>query len=287
MHQLISMRNRRCSGAFLAVLVPCLLAAACSGTSTGAATDAGLADNGANAADGGNDGGGGDSGEGVATGAMAPPSGTGTPLVDRLGAAAAACGKQSGFTVPGGWQNAAIGDKGCTVWVPPSWVVQGAYSYQVSAFADGTGVEGFVGIAGATRELATCAPGEVTSGILSGFASNGYATPEILWHYEGTEAFGGSDWSTGHAVFATDRGSTPLVGYLWVLALPTVIACDVVSLGFWEPQGRIETDTCTLTQILGSVRCPNGGGCDEASCSQSCQAEGHAGGTCDPTCQCN
>ena len=268
-------------------LFTCLVLAAC-GSSTqsgGVATDGGA--NGADSGNGGNGGNGGaDGGDGVATGTMAPPSGTGTPLVDRLGAAGAACGRQSGFTVPGGWEIVGVGDKGCTVWVPPGWVVQGALSYQVTAFADQTGSEGFVGLAGATREVETCAPAEVTSGILSGFAANGYATPEVLWHYEGVEAFGGSNWSTGHAVFATERGATPLIGYLWVLTTPTIIACDVVSLGFWEPQARIETDTCTLTQILNSVRCPSGGGCDDASCNQSCQAEGRGGGTCDPTCQC-
>jgi len=272
------------------LLSACLVVAACSSTRSGVAADGGAADagaNGANGADGGNGGGGGSAGgDGVATGAMAPPSATGTPLVDRLGAAAAACGRQSGFTVPGGWEIVAIGDKGCTVWVPPGWVVEGSHTYKVTALADSSGVEGFVGLAGATRELATCAPAEVTSGILGGFAENGYASPEVLWHYEGIEAFGGSDWSTGHAVFTANRGSAPLIGYLWVLALPTIVACDVVSLGFWEPQSRIEADTCKLTQILSSVKCPSGGGCDDASCSQSCRAEGRSGGTCDPTCQC-
>lgn len=262
----------------LSVLSTCLVVGACTSAGGG-----GVADAGGGNADGGN--GGGDGGA-VATDAMAPPSGTGTPLVDRLGAAAAACGKQSTFTVPGGWEIVAVGDKGCTVWVPPGWIVQGAYSYLVSAFADATGVEGFVGVAGATRDLAACTPAEASSGILRGFAENGYTTPETLWHYEGTEAFGGTNWSTGHAVFAMNRESTPLVGYLWVLTTPTVIACDVVGLGFWEPQGKIESDTCKVMQILSSVKCPSGGGCDDASCSQSCRDEGRTGGRCDPTCQC-
>lgn len=265
-------------------LSACLIVAACSSTSSGGAPDGG------NAGGDGGDGGtaNGDSGgAGVATGTMAPPAATGTPLVDRLGAAAAACGHQTGFTVPGGWQIVAIGDLGCTVWVPPTWTVQGSHTFKMTAFADATGVEGFLGLAGATRELTACVPSEVTSGILGGFADNGYATPQILWHYEGDEAFGGSNWSTGHAVFATTMQSAPLIGYLWVLATPTVVACDVVSLGFWEPQARIETDTCTLTQILGSVNCPRGGGCDDASCNQSCVADGRSGGRCDPTCQCN
>jgi len=220
-------------------------------------------------------------------GAVTPPTTTGNAVVDRLGRAAAACGRQSSFTVPGGWQNVAVGDKGCMVWAPPGWLVTGAGSSTTSVFSDDTGVEGFVGIAGATRDVKECTPAELRTGILGGFAQNGYASPQVLWHVEGNEDFGGTSWANGHAVFGTSRGGTSLVGYLWVLATPTVIACDVVGLGFWEPVDRIEADTCTVSQILNSVTCPRGGGCDPVECDQSCKAEGRTGGSCNSGCECH
>lgn len=195
----------------------------------------------------------------VANDAILPPSGTGNALVDRLGSAAAKCGKQSSFTVPGGWQLVAIGDKGCIVHVPPAWRVIGAGSPSVSMFRDDTGTEGFVGLGGAAQ-TATCTPPAIRDGVLDGFASNGYASPEVLWHAEANESFGGTAWPTGHTVFSMRRGASPLIGYLWLLTTRTVAACDVVGLGFWEPQDAIETDTCTLTQVLQSIRCPSGGG---------------------------
>jgi hypothetical protein len=79
-----------------------------------------------------------------------------------------------------------------------------------------------------------------------------------------------------------EANAAPLVGYLWLLALPTVAGiCDVVGLGFWEPQARIESDTCTVLQILNSVVCPRGGGCDDSSCDTSCRASGNTGGSCE------
>lgn len=188
-----------------------------------------------------------------------PPTGTGNTLVDRLGSAAAKCGSQSSLTVPGGWQLTAIGDKGCMVHVPPGWKVAGAFGPTVSAFRDDTGSEGFVGLAGAAQASA-CNPVAVRDGVLQGFVENGYASPKVLWNAERNEPFGGSTWPTGHTVFSLTRGATPLVGYLWLLTTQTVAACDVVGLGFWEPESAIEADTCTLTEIVQSVRCPSGGG---------------------------
>lgn len=221
------------------------------------------------------------------TGVAAPPTKTGIAVVDRLGAAAAACGPQSSFTVPAGWKNVAVGDRGCAVWVPGAWIVQGAGTAIVSSFSDGTGREGFVGVAGGTQTLSSCAPAPARASLLDGFTQNGYSAPQVLWHVEGTEPFAGSTWSIGHAVFSMSRQSTPLVGYLWVLTLPTVIACDVVGLGFWEPEASIEADTCTALQVLNSVTCPSGGGCDAAECNQSCKNEGHASGSCNPGCECH
>lgn len=254
-----------------------VVAVACSGSNatTSSATDAGSATDASATSD-----------AATASSAQAPPTGTGIALVDRLGAAAAACGKQSMFTVPGGWENVAIGEQGCMVWVPGGWKIEGAFTSIATAFSDGTGVEGFVGVAGATRELTTCAPAPARASLLAGFDAKGYEGTKSIWTYEGTEPFGGTNWSTGHAVFTSTKSSTPIVGYLWVLTTPTAIACDVVGLGIWEPQDRIDADTCTLTQILSSVKCPSGGGCDAAECDRSCKDEGHAGGSCNSGCAC-
>lgn len=214
-------------------------------------------------------------------GTLAPPTSTGNTTVDHLGAAAAACGQQSMFTVPGGWEMLAVGDAGCTVWVPPGWTLQGAHTGIATAMKDATGVEGFVGIAGASQEVA-CEPVPVRDSVLQGFADKGYASPKVLWHHEQRDEFGGSVWPTGHAVFSTSVSGTSIVGYLWVLATTTVIACDVVGLGFWEPEGAIETDTCALTQIINSVKCPSGGGCSDADCNTQCKADGKTGGSCGP-----
>jgi hypothetical protein len=255
------------------ILLSALTLAAC-GSGNGGAGGSGGA---------GGAGGSGGTGSGTPT---APPQMTGIALVDRLGAAAAACGKQSVSTVPGGWQNVAVGDKGCMVWVPPGWIIQGSGTAIVSAFSDTTGTEGFVGVAGATQALASCKPQPARDSLLDGFTKNGYSAPQVLWHVEGTESFGGSDWTTGQAVFSMTRQSTPLLGYLWVLTLPTVVACDVVGLGFWEPEANIDVDTCKTLQILSSVTCPSGGGCDPVECNQSCINAGHQGGTCESGCVC-
>ena len=215
-----------------------------------------------------------------------PPTGTGIELVDRLGAAAVACGAQRVSTIPGGWESVAVGDLGCMVWVPGGWIVQGEGTAIASLFADESGREGALGIAGATQDLPECTPVAARDSVLAGFADSGYAEPSIAWHLESIEPFGGTDWPTAQAVFQSAVGGTPLVGYLWVLTTPTVVACDVVALGFWEPEARIEADTCTVLQILNSVTCPSGGGCDDADCDQRCRGEGFNGGSCGLGCEC-
>lgn len=224
---------------------------------------------------------------GSAGNVIAPPSSTGNALVDRFGAAAARCGHQSVSTVPGGWDIVSVGGLGCTVWVPPGWTVTGDGTGLVSALGDAGGRRGFVGVAGPTTELAACAPAEARDAILAGFTRAGFSSTQVLWHWEGQEAFGGSTWSTGHAVFSMDAGSDALVGYLWDMTAQTLVACDVTSLGFWMPQASLEADMCQLLQIPNSVRCPSGGGCDDVECDRGCRAEGHAGGHCSSGCVCD
>ncbi len=226
-----------------------LLAFACTGAST-------VLVGGADASA---DGSGGRPDAAVANEKMLPPTSTGNALVDRLGAAASKCGPQSSLTVPGGWQLVAIGDKGCMVHAPPGWKVIGFGTPTVSVFRDDAAREGFFGLAGAAQ-TATCTPPAVRDGVLQGFVANNYDSVDVLWHAEANEAFGGSTWPIGHTVFSMKRAGAPLLGYLWLLTTQTVVACDVVGLGFWLPQDAIETDTCTLTQTFNSIRCPSGGG---------------------------
>jgi hypothetical protein len=216
-------------------------------------------------------------------GSINPPSQTGNQVVDRLGAAAATCGKQSTFTVPGGWQMVAIGEKGCVTWAPPGWVVSGQFTGLATAMKDQSGQEGFLGLSGATTTA--CEPPIIRDGVLDGYTAKGYAAPQVLWHHEQNDEFGGTAWPTGHTVFSSSVGGTPLVGYLWILTTQTVAACDVVGLGFWEPVASIETNTCTLTQIINSVKC-GGASCDDGDCNTVCKNDGKAGGSCGSASSC-
>lgn len=237
--------------------------------------------------DGSGAGGSGGDGTGGGSAVTPPPTDTGIEVVDRLGAAAAACGSQSVSTIPGGWESVAVGDLGCMVWVPGGWIVQGAGSPIVTMFADQSGLEGALGVAGGTQDLPACTPLAARDALLSGFTEGGYATPTIAWHEEAVVPFGGTDWPTAQAVFQTSREGTPLVGYVWVLTTETVLACDVVGLGFWEPEAKIEADTCTVLQILNSVTCPSGGECDDVECDLHCKDEGFTGGSCGFGCECS
>jgi hypothetical protein len=267
--------------ALLAFLFATSFVGSCSSSSSGSPTtggDGGSGTDGATTAD---------TGGATPGTTLAPPTQTGNAVVDRLGAAASSCGKQSVFTIPGGWDIVAVGDKGCTVWVPPGWTIEGASTGLATALKDASGAEGFLGIAAATDAQA-CDATVVRDGILDGYAKKGYASPTVLWHLEQNESFGGTSWPTGHTVFSTSAGGTPIVGYLWLLTTPTVIACDVVGLGFWEPVAAIESDTCTLTQVINSVKCPSGGNaCDDADCNAQCKRDGNAGGACSPQGNCN
>ena len=230
----------------------------------------------------GGDGGGGEGGDGGGGGtAILPPNGTGIELVDRLGAAAAQCGDQSPFTVPASWQLVGVGEQGCSGWVPPGWTPEGSGTSLVTALRDASGDEGFLGLAGVAAPGVDCTPPAVTDAVLSGFAQAGYETPTVSWHEERVGHFGGSTWPTGQTVFTTAAGSTPVVGFLWLLASEGVVACNVVGLGFWEPQTAIETETCTLTQILNSVRC-GANACSDSGCNDLCQSDGKPGGLCNP-----
>lgn len=274
--------TRRTTWIGVSLATAALIALSCSSSATGSGASGG---DGGGGGEGGIDGG----SEGGATlgGSINPPQTTGNALVDRLGAAAAACGRQSMFTVPGGWQMVPIGDKGCVVWAPPGWVVEGAWTGTVTAMKDASGKEGFLGLAGAAQ-VSSCEPVSIRGGVLEGYAARGYASPTVLWHHEQADEFGGTAWPTGHTVFSTSIGGTPLVGYLWLLTTQTVIACDVVGLGFWEPAASIEADTCTLTQIINSVKCPSGGGsCDDADCDRQCKNDGKTGGSCSPEGNCS
>jgi hypothetical protein len=236
---------------------------------------------------GGSGAGGGGTSSGGGSGVTHPPTGTGIEVVDRLGAAAAACGSQSVSTIPGGWESVAVGDLGCMVWVPGNWIVQGAGSPIVTMFADQSGLEGALGVAGGTEDLPACTPIAARDALLSGFSDGGFAAPTIAWHQEAVMPFGGTDWATAQAVFQTSRAGTPLVGYLWVLTTQTVLTCDVVCLGFWEPEANIEADTCTVLQILNSVTCPSGGECDDVECDLYCKDKGFSGGSCGFGCTCH
>jgi hypothetical protein len=213
-------------------------------------------------------------------------SSTGNALVDRLGAAAAACGPQTRLTVPAGWQMVLAGEKGCAFYAPPTWLVAGAGTPTTFAVEDSSRVTGSAVLAGVdSTGTATCTPHGVASWI---FANNKDCVgfKELYWK-DSVDMIAGIQIPSGELVYSCAQSGVPVVGYMVVQIHGTWPLCNLLSFAFWMPETQIETRTCTLTQTLNSIQCPQGSGaCDDSSCNQSCVAGGSQWGSCDADGEC-
>jgi hypothetical protein len=208
-------------------------------------------------------------------------SSTGNAIVDRLAAASAACGPQSRLTVPVGWQMVLAGELGCTFYAPPSWQAIGAGTPSTFAVEDSSRVTGVAVMAGVdSTGTATCTPHGVASWM---FANNQDCVgfQELYWQ-DSVDVVAGVQIPRGDMVYSCTQGGVPIAGYLMVQIHGTWPLCNLLAFAFWMPQTDIETRTCTLTQALNSIQCPQGGtGCDEATCENDCIANGNRTGFCD------
>jgi hypothetical protein len=93
----------------------------------------------------------------------------------------------------------------------------------------------------------------------------------------------------GDLVYSCTQAGVPIVGYMMVQIHGTSPWCNMLVEAFWMPETQIEARTCTLTQTLNSIQCPQGGtGCDDSACRRDCIAEGNASSACtsDDSCMC-
>jgi hypothetical protein len=212
---------------------------------------------------------------------------TGNPIVDRMAAAAAACGPQSRLTVPAGWQMVLAGEKGCAFYAPPTWQTIGAGTPTTFAVEDATRVTGSAVMAGVdSTGTATCTPHGVASWM---FANNKDCVgfKELYWK-DGVDVVAGIQIPRGDMVYSCTQSGVPIAGYVVVQIHGTWPLCNLLAFAFWMPETQIEARTCTLTQTLNSIQCPQGGGgsCSDATCRQGCVADGYQSGACNASDQC-
>jgi hypothetical protein len=213
---------------------------------------------------------------------------TASSLVARLAAAAAACGPQSRLTVPVGWQMVLAGEQGCAFYAPAGWQTIGAGTPTTFAVEDQSRVTGSSVMAGVDPTgTATCTPHGIATWM---FANNKDCVgfKELDWK-EGVDVVAGIQIPRGELVYSCTQSGVPIVGYLVVQIHGTWPLCNLLAFAFWMPETQIEARTCTLTQTLNSIQCPQGStGCDDAACNRDCIAAGYGSGACnsDDTCAC-
>lgn len=218
----------------------------------------------------------------------APDTSTGNAIADRLAAAAAACGPQSRLTVPVGWQMVPAGELGCAFYAPGGWLTIGAGTPMTFAVEDQSRLVGSSVMAGVDSSgTATCTPHGVATWL---FANNQDCVgwKELYWK-DGVDVVAGIQIPRGDLVYSCTQSGTPIAGYMVVQIHGTWPMCNILAFAFWMPETQIEARTCTLTQTLNSIQCPQGAtGCDDAQCRQECVASGNASGACasDDSCYC-
>ena len=222
-------------------------------------------------------------------GEVLPPS-TGKPLADRLIDTARTYGYQSPNTVPAGWEMVLVGERGCAISVPPGWRAQGAGTAVTSVEEDAEGYTGVLVMAGVPQTSIACTPGGATDYLLAGIEQSGCGSIDRLYYQEETENIAGIPIPKADLIMSCVEEGELAVGYAWVTIQGTTPLCNILVLGFWMPEPLIEAKTCTLSQILQSVRCPQGGRyCVDADCNADCVELGKGGGHCnaDDDCVCN
>jgi hypothetical protein len=217
---------------------------------------------------------------------------TGIAVVDRLGAAAQACGEQSDRTVPAGWVQA-FDASGCSIEAPSGFqvsgngtgfvsFVQGEYSAVVGSGVPSLGVP----------QPADCSPAGVAEYYRAAFESWGCQGAKIVWKQAGAIVVVTDSYPVQQSVFVCDANTAghPSMGYMFTMGTLSAAGCSMVIRAYGMPETAIEQATCTLSQIINSVKCPTGGSgsCDDAQCRTDCIDQGNAGGACtaDGSCYC-
>lgn len=202
------------------------------------------------------------------------PTGTGDAVVDRLAATAAACGYQTPNTVPAGWNMVPVGERGCAISVPPGWTAEGAGGPVCAAEQPPDGATGVLVMMGTPDLVASvpCTPRGATTYLEQNVAESGCANVTERHYREGTELIATIPIPKADVVFTCEEEGATFAAYAWVTIQGTSPLCSILVLGFWTPVGDVEATTCTLTQILQSVRCPQPGGnlCVDADCAADC-----------------
>ncbi|MBM4371950.1 MAG: hypothetical protein FJ098_09865, partial [Deltaproteobacteria bacterium] len=191
--------------------------------------------------------------------------------------AAAACGWQSGNTVPGGWQPVTVSTDGCTQWIPSSWLILGQAG--AAAFAPDTSLRTYAftlsdPLAGVTVEDAGAALDHVVAAI-GGQMADG--EPSLLWRHLSTS--GALEMADG--VFAFFRDEEPLVGAIRIhFGGCAGGACHALAMGYWLPVADLDTSLCEVRLVDASFRCPGQGDCVPPLCNTWCIQGGGEDGSC-------
>lgn len=218
------------------------------------------------------------------------PATTGDSLADALIKAALSCGYQSFNTVPPGWKMTLLGEQGCAAWAPASWTASGAGTNLVSIEGGNTGFAALMGVPHPSLGV-SCTPRGATTFLKWVLEQSGCAGVKERYYKAGSETVAGVTVQKADVVLSCSSGAVQKVGYFWSSVQSTSPLCNLLILGFWVPGGQIQSQTCTATQVLQSMRCPQPGGkmCVDAECAADCQKAGASGGQCsqNDTCVCS
>lgn len=223
-------------------------------------------------------------------------SGDGDPVVERVIDAAQTCGFQSYNSVPAHWKKVFVGDKGCAVWVPPDWVAEGVGTDSTSIREDEDGHTGVTNLMGSQAQGVgiVCTLKGVANWVFGNVEPyNRCTSTKELVFQESIEEVAGSLYTKAVQISSCVASGSTYLDYLSVMIRGTSPLCEVWVTGFWMPEEAVEEQTCALTQILQSARCPTDGSfCDTGDCDADCQKMGHSSGSCDPgagddSCRCD
>jgi hypothetical protein len=163
------------------------------------------------------------------------------------------------------------------------WSVSGAGT-QMTFMSDPSRPIGTVigsGVPSGTPGPTVCSARGVADWFLPLFDGLGCSGTKIVHYSDGGLVVVDTTYPVGHSVFTCTYNGTPIVGYMFTMGLPSIF-CNIVISSFWEPVAQIDALTCSLSQVLNSQSCPNGGGdsCVDSTCSVSCARNGYSDGKC-------
>lgn len=211
-------------------------------------------------------------------------SGGGDPVAERVIEAAGSCGFQSYNSIPAGWKKVFVGDRGCAIWVPPDWVAAGEGTDSTTVQEDHKGLTGVASLRGSQAQGVgiVCTLKGVANWVFGNVEPYNRCTSirELVFQ-EGIVEVDGSLYTKAVQLSSCVDGGSTYLDYLSVMIRGTSPLCEVLVAGFWMPEDKIEEQTCALTQIQQSARCPTDGRfCDAPECNADCKEMGRSGGSC-------